>query len=246
MFLYKNKIVITGGSGRFGSELKKSKNKYQLHFPNKNQLNILKLKSIKKYLKSKKPKYLIHLAGLSRPMNLHEKYMNSSIDLNIIGTANITKICSELGIKLIYFSTSYVYPGTKGNYKETDALLPKNNYSWSKLGGESSVQMYKNSLILRVCMTEKPFVHKKAFSDFNTNFIFHDEVAKILFKLIKKKGVINLGGKAQTVYKFAKKTNPNIKKNYAKKILGSKYPLNPSMNISKLKKILKLLNLGHI
>ena len=88
-------------------------------------------------------------------------------------------------------------------------------------------------------MTEKPFVHKKAFSDFNTNFIFHDEVAKILFKLIKKKGVINLGGKAQTVYKFAKKTNPNIKKNYAKKILGSKYPLNPSMNISKLKKILK-------
>ena len=164
--------------------------------------------------------------------------MNSSIDLNIIGTANITKICSELGIKLIYFSTSYVYPGTKGNYKETDALLPKNNYSWSKLGGESSVQMYKNSLILRVCMTEKPFVHKKAFSDFNTNFIFHDEVAKFLFKLINKRGIINLGGKTQTVFNFVKKYNPNIKKISAKKIFGSKYPLNPSMNIRKLKKLL--------
>ena len=239
MFLYKQKIVVTGGSGRFGTELKKVKNKYNLLFPNKKKLNILDLKSIIKYLKKQKPKYLIHLAGLSRPMQIHEKNINRSIDLNIVGTANITKACSKFGIKLIYFSTSYVYPGTKGNYKETDSLLPKNNYSWSKLGGESSVQMYNNSLILRVCMTEKPFVHKKAFCDFTTNFIFHDEIARILFKLINKRGVINVGGKAQTVYKFVKNYNPKIKKIFAKNILSSEYPLNPSMNIQKLKKILK-------
>ena len=238
MSLYKNKIVITGGSGRFGSELKKRKNKYKLLFPSKHKLNILNLKNIKKYLKLEKPYYLIHLAGLSRPMEIHEKHIDRSIDLNIIGTANITKACAELGIKLIYFSTNYVYPGTKGNYEESDPLLPISNYAWSKLGGESSIQMYKNSLILRVSMAEKPFVHKKAFYDFSTNFLFHDEVAKILFKLINKKGIINLGGKAQTVYKFVKKFNPKIKKIYAKKILGTKYPLNPSMNIKKLKKIL--------
>ena len=156
MFLYKNKIVITGGSGRFGSELKKIRNKYKLLFPNKHKLNILNLKNIKKYLKSQKPNYLIHLAGLSRPMEIHDKHIDRSIDLNIIGTANITKACAELGIKLIYFSTSYVYPGTKGNYKESDPLMPINNYAWSKLGGESSIQMYKNSLILRVSMAEKP------------------------------------------------------------------------------------------
>ena len=98
-------------------------------------------------------------------------------------------ICSELKIKLIYFSTSYVYPGNKGNYTEVDPLLPWNNYGWSKLGGESAVQMYNNSLILRVCMTEKPFVHKKAFYDFTTNFIFHEDVAKILFKF---KSTINV------------------------------------------------------
>jgi len=239
MFLYSNKIVITGGSGRFGSKLKIIKNKYKLFFPNKKELNILNIKTIVRYLKKTKPKYLIHLAGLSRPMKAHEKYISKSIDLNIIGTANITKVCSSLGVKLIYFSTSDVYPGTKGNYKEIDPVLPKNNYSWSKLGGESSVQMYKNSLILRVCMTEKPFVHKKAFSDFRTNFIFHENVTKILFKLINKKGIINVGGKAQTVYQFVKKHDPKIKKTYAKKILGSKYPLNPSMNIQKLKKIIK-------
>jgi len=239
MFLYKNRIVITGGTGRFALELKKIKNRYKLFFPKKRVLNILKIKSILNYLKSKKPKYLIHLAGLSRPMKMHEKFIKKSIDLNIIGTANITKICSDLNIKLIYFSTSYVYPGTKGNYKESDSLLPKNNYSWSKLGGESAVHMYKNSLILRVCMTEKPFVHKKAFADFTTNFIHHEDIAKYLFKLINEKGIINVGGKTQSVYNFVKKYNPKIKKISAKKILGRKYPLNPSMNINKLKKIIK-------
>ena len=239
MLLYKNRIVVTGGTGRFGQVLKKIISKKKLFFPKKSELNILKINSITKYLKLKKPKYLIHLAGLSRPMEMHEKFIKKSIDLNIIGTANITKACSEFGVKLVYFSTSYVYPGTKGNYKEDSALLPKNNYSWSKLGGESSVQMYRNSLILRMCMTEKPFVHKKAFGDFITNFIFHEEIAKNLLKLIDKKGVINVGGKIQSVFSFVKKYNPRIRKISAKKLLGNKYPLNPSMNISKLKKIIK-------
>ena len=51
------------------------------------------------------------MAGLSRPMNVHEKNIKS-INLNIIGK-NITKICSDNNIKLIYFSTNYVYPGMK-------------------------------------------------------------------------------------------------------------------------------------
>ena len=239
MLLYKNKIVVTGGTGRFGTVLKNTKSKYQIFFPKKKELNILKINSIIKYLKLRKPKYLIHLAGLSRPMEMHEKMIKKSIDLNIIGAANITKVCSYFGIKLIHFSTSYVYPGIKGNYKENSPLLPQNNYSWSKLGGESAVHMYSNSLILRVCMTEKPFVHKRAFSDFITNFIFHEDLAKFVLKLINKKGVINVGGKIQSVYSFAKKYNPEIKKLSAKKILGRKYPLNPSMNIGKLKKLIK-------
>ena len=44
--------------------------------------------------------------------------------------------------------------------------------------------MYKNSLILRVCMTERPFIHKEAFCNVKSSFIYHDEVAKILLKLM--------------------------------------------------------------
>jgi len=233
------KIVITGGSGRFGRCLKKNTGNYKMLFPSKSKLDILKIDSIKKYLQKNKPRCLVHLAGLSRPMNMHNKDISKSIDLNIIGTANIVKVCSLLKIKLIYFSTSYVYPGTRGNYKEEDALFPVNNYAWSKLGGEAAVQMYKNSLILRICMTEKPFVHKSAFCDVLTNFIYHKDLVKIFLKLINKKGIINVGGPTQTVYNFVKKENPRIKKAYAKRITDLNFPVNSSMNLKKLKDYLK-------
>ena len=55
-------------------------------------------------------------------MDIHEKNISKSIDLNIIGTANITKVCEKNQIKLIYFSTGYVYEGKKGNYSETDPV----------------------------------------------------------------------------------------------------------------------------
>ena len=229
------KIVITGGSGRFGSTLKKTKTSFKLFFPNKSELNIQNLKSIKNYVEQKKPDYLIHMAGLSRPMNIHEKNINKSINLNIIGTANITKVCADNKIKLIYFSTNYVYPGKSGNYRETDALLPVNNYAWSKLGGEASVQLYKNSLILRICMTERPFVHAEAFANVKTSFLYHDDVCKILFKLIDQKGVINLGGKSQYIFNFAKKDKKNVKKIYLKKNSKLGMPFDSSMNLRKLR-----------
>ena len=84
-------------------------------------------------------------------------------------------------------------------------------------------------------MTEKPFIHKFAFSDVKSNFIFHEDFAKIFVKLIKKKGVINIGGKVETIYEFAKKYNKNVKKKKSKGLL----PKQMHMNLTKLNKYLK-------
>ena len=230
----KRKIVVTGGTGRFAQILKKIKSNYIMLYPTKNELDIGNYNKIKSYIRKKKPRIVIHLAGLSRPMSVHEKNVSKSVFLNIIGTANLVRVCSEQNIKMVYFSTSYVYPGTKGNYKESDPILPWNNYAWSKLGGECAVKMYKNSLIIRACMTEKPFIHKKAFSNVKLNFAFHEDIAKILFKVVNKKGILNIGGKTQTVYNFAKKFDSKIKKIRS----TGQFPLNPYMNLSKLKKII--------
>ncbi|MDC3231728.1 sugar nucleotide-binding protein [Candidatus Pelagibacter sp.] len=228
------KIVVSGGNGRFANVLKKFVNSKNYYFPSKSQMNILKIKSLEKYLKLKKPKYFIHSAALSRPMSIHDKKISKSIDINIIGTCNVVKVCEKLRIKLIYFSTGYVYPGIKGNYSEEDSVNPINKYATSKLGGECAVRMYDNSLILRIIMCEKPFVHRSAFYDIKTNFIFQEDVAKMIPRLLNKKGIINIGGKSQSVYNFAKKYNNKIKKISGKKI----FPPSPSMNLTKLKKIL--------
>ena len=95
----KFKIVVTGGSGRFGNLLKKNVGK-NYFFPNKKKLNILNLNSTIKYLSKIKPRYLVHLAGLSRPLKLHDINIEQSIKLNIIGTSNITIACK----KLIFFN----------------------------------------------------------------------------------------------------------------------------------------------
>ena len=233
------KIVFTGGTGRFAKIFKLVKHKYQIKYPTKTELNIENFNSIKKYLAKFKPDYLIHCAGLSRPMEIHENNISKSIMTNIIGTSNIVRACSQKNIKLIYFSTNYVYPGNKGNYSEDDPVSPINNYAISKLGGECAVQMYKNSLILRICMTEKPFVHKKAFNDVEMNFMYHEDLAKNLLKLINHKGIINVGGSKKIVYDFAKQTNKKVLPVSSKKIFGKQFPKKQSMSVKKYFKIIK-------
>ena len=169
------RILITGGKSRFAKILKKYLKGKNVIYTSRNELDILNPRSIENCIKKYKPNYLIHLASLSRPMDIHQKKINLSIDTNIIGTANIVKACNNKNIKIIFFSSNYVYPGKKGNYSETDGVFPINNYAWSKLGGESSVILYKNSLILRLAITEKPFVHKEAFVDAKTNFLYQNE-----------------------------------------------------------------------
>tara|TARA_S200000501_G_C20803882_1_gene735279 strand:- start:808 stop:1527 length:720 start_codon:yes stop_codon:yes gene_type:complete len=233
----KQKILVTGGDGRFAKILKKKNKKLNLYFLSKNQCNILNLKSIEKIFKKYKPSIILHCAGLSRPMKIHDKNISKSIDLNIIGTSNLVKACEKKNIKIIYFSTGYVYEGKKGNYSESDPVKPFNNYGLSKLGGECAVSMYKNSLILRITMTEKPFLHKKAYDNLKSNFMFHEDLVNLLPKLLNNKGIINVGGKSQSIYHFAKRYNNKVKKIKAKKNI--KFPLNQTMDVSKMRRIIK-------
>ena len=229
----KKKIAITGKTSRVAKTLRKYFFGPNIVYLDKKKFDILNFKQIDNFLKKNKIKTLVHMAALSRPMKIHKENINKSIEINIIGTANIVRACKNNNTKLIFFSTNYVYPGKKGPYSENDNLNPINNYGWSKLGGESAVRMYKNTLILRLCMTEKPFVHQYAFSNVTTNFMFHDDFAKVFHKLINKKGVINVGGKRQTVFNFVKPNKKNVKKKISKNL-----SLDHSIKIKKFKKII--------
>ena len=84
-------------------------------------------------------------------------------------------------------------------------------------------------------MTEKPFVHKYAFSNVKSNFIYHENIAKIFLKIVNKKGIINIGGKSQTIYNFAKYYNKRVLKKFSR----GEFPKKMDMNLNKFKKIIK-------
>ena len=231
------KILISGSDSRFCFFLKKHFNRKNIIYCNKKKLDITNYFDLLKILKKNKIKIFIHIAALSRPMKIHEKNIDLSILTNIIGTANVVRACKKLNIKLIYFSTNYIYPCKKGNYKESDSLMPINNYGWSKLGGECAVQMYKNSLILRLAMTDYPFSYKAAIKNAYSSFIYNKDFAKILPKILDENGVLNIGDKRQTIYNFAIQHKPKIKGINIKN--SSNFPIDSSLNIDKFKKILK-------
>ena len=231
-------ILISGGQGKFAKAIININKKYKILAPAKDEMNINSLKSINDYISRKKIDFFIHSATFSTPMADHKIKIEKSVSTNIIGTSNVVLACSKKNIKLIYISTNFVYQGTKGNYSEKDMLLPVNEYGWSKLGGECAVQLYKNSLILRVCMVDDNFPHPHAFTDYDTCFLKKSDAAKITLKLLSKKGIINVGGKIQSAYNFAKKLNPKVKKTRINTQIKQLIGTNTSMNTNKLKRLI--------
>ena len=89
-----------------------------------------------------------------------------------------------------------------------------------------------------MALCEKPFPHPKALTDIKKSYLYVDEAAHIILKLVNKKGIINVGGDELSPYEFVKKTNPYIKKITLNEVNDVKMGKNSSMNINKLNNIL--------
>jgi dTDP-4-dehydrorhamnose reductase len=87
-------------------------------------------------------------------------------------------------------------------------------------------------------MNDDYFPHKSAFTNYLTSFLKKTEAAKITLSLLDKKGVINIGGKKQSAYNFAKDLNTKVKKIKLKEKDKILLGLDTSMSINKLSKIL--------
>ena len=84
-------------------------------------------------------------------------------------------------------------------------------------------------------MTERPFVHSKAYANVMSNFIYQEDAAKIILKILNKKGIINVGGPSQSIYSFARNSNKFVKKILSK----GEFPKRTDMNLKKLRKLIK-------
>jgi dTDP-4-dehydrorhamnose reductase len=242
------KVLISGSRGKLATHLVEQgrETEYAVIPLDRENMDITDRRSIAVALDEHKPDIFIHAAAYTRPMSKHQKNADTSIETNIIGTANTVLECMSRGIKLVYISTDYVYPGSKGEYSEDEPLSPYigNNdgvtkYGWSKLGGECAVKMYDGSLILRVCMCNYPFPHAKAVIDIKKSLMYDYEAAGVILQLLGERGTINVGGPSQSVYNFVKQTNPKIDKLSRKDIGDVLIAPDTSMNTSKMKSILR-------
>ena len=99
----KKNILISGGDSRFCKFLKKNLSGKNVIYCNKKKLNIDNYNNISQMIKKHKINTFIHVAALSRPMNIHDRDIDLSIKTNIIGTANVVRACKKFNVKLIYF-----------------------------------------------------------------------------------------------------------------------------------------------
>ena len=233
------KILISGGEGNLAREIIKANKDNKLYPLSKKYLDVTNPIQLDTFMSNLKPNIFIHTGALTRPMDKHINYPDISIKSNIIGTSNVVLSCLKYNVKLIYISTDYVYPCVNGNYSEKDALLPVNEYAWSKLGGECAVKLYKNSLILRMALCQKPFPHPKALADITKSYIYMDKAAGIILNLLNETGIINVGGEAMSPFEFVKKDNPNLDKIFLNEIEDVKMGKDASMDISIMKKTIK-------
>jgi dTDP-4-dehydrorhamnose reductase len=197
------KIVLFGGSGLLGKELLKI-NK-DLITPTHSEVRIEDQKSVMDFIAKHKPDIVINSAAFIDNRKI-EKDPTIAINTNIIGSANISLACIKHNVRLVYISTDYIYKGDKGNYKETDEILPFNLYAWTKLGGETSTMGVNNHLIIRTSFGADSFSYKVAFNDKYASKDYVSVIAPMIYEasISSMIGILNLGTERKTLFDYAK------------------------------------------
>jgi|MDSZ01.2.fsa_nt_gb dTDP-4-dehydrorhamnose reductase len=211
-----DKLLVLGGSGKLGKFLLEELNltpKIQYNAPSSLECDITDFNQLESVIKTFTPNIIIHTAGFVDTTGC-ENDKQKCLDINVLGTLNVVKLCRKYSIRLVYISSEYVFDGTKSSYTPESALKPINTYGISKACGELIVKTLDNYLIIRAPFIRKStFPYEYAFIDQYTCRQYVDEISSDIIKntLSKTVGIVHIVGKYQSVYELAKKTNPNVK-----------------------------------
>lgn len=160
-------VLITGGTGQLGSELKKLLTEKKITFLSvgSKELNITDEKAVNHFIKELKPTIIYHCAAYTAVDAAEDEGKELNQAVNIRGTEIIAKAAEEVDATFVYISTDYVFDGTNlGEYKETDLTNPQSEYGRAKLAGEQIVQ----KLVSKHYIVRTSWV----FGEFGKNFVF--------------------------------------------------------------------------
>jgi len=139
------------GTGMVGSALERlaPEHGWQAIALNHRDVEVTDPESVISAVREARPDVVFHAAALTR-VNYCEEHPAEAMAVNATGTANVAAAAANAGARLVYFSTDYVFDGTKGSpYTEDDDPNPVNEYGWSKLAGEAHVLAHARGQVVR-------------------------------------------------------------------------------------------------
>jgi dTDP-4-dehydrorhamnose reductase len=146
------KIAIIGANGQLGTDLKEVLSAgHEVIGLNHSDIEITEIDDVKKVLSSAKFDIVFNTAAYHIVPEA-EKFPDKAFYINGTGALNLARVCHELDIKLVHYSTDYVFDGKKQKpYTEDDCPNPLNIYANTKLSGEYFVLNYsEKSYVIRV------------------------------------------------------------------------------------------------
>ena len=147
------RYLITGYRGQLGYDIVRSLNERGEHdylALDVNEMDITDRDKVFEVVKNYKPDVIFHCAAWTA-VDKAETEKELCEKINVTGTKNIVDASIEVGAKMVYMSTDYVFDGTKeGKYNEEDKPNPKSVYGDTKFKGEEEVRRNPNHFITRI------------------------------------------------------------------------------------------------
>lgn len=136
------RVLVTGVGGQLGYDVCKVLNTRNIE--NKGvdivDFDITDAQATREYIVAYHPDAVIHCSAWTA-VDKAEDELDKVRAVNTDGPRNIAAACKEIGAKMLYLSTDYVFPGTGDQFYEPDDLTdPLDVYGATKLGGELAVK----------------------------------------------------------------------------------------------------------
>lgn len=147
------RILVTGASGQLGYDVERELERRGIEHlgTSSRELDITDREAVERLMQSYRPDAVVHCAAYTK-VDLAEDEPERCWAVNADGTRNLAAACREIGAKMLYISTDYVFPGTGEQFRRTDdPVSPVNTYGRSKLAGELAVQsLLEKYFIVRI------------------------------------------------------------------------------------------------
>lgn len=136
------RVVVTGAAGQLGQDVIKElvQKNHDAFGADRQQLDITKEASVKSYINEVKPDVILHCAAYTN-VDGAEENEDAAYQVNAAGTEYLAKAAKQVGAKMLYVSTDYVFDGTGSEpYEVDEPTRPLGAYGRTKLAGEQLLQ----------------------------------------------------------------------------------------------------------